>query len=55
MQPQHSVREYLDRLPRVDDLRRELAANLREARLLRRLLKLSQQQAGIEEARRCEK
>ena len=45
--------QYLDRLPKVPEIRSRLSENLREARLLRQLLKLSQQREKVRETQTC--
>ena len=42
--------EYLDQLPDADEIRVRLAETQREARLLRTLLRISQQKQEVEEA-----
>ncbi len=42
--------EYIERLPPPKAIRERLSRNLREARLLRQLLKLSEQRQRVEEA-----
>ncbi|MCL4855639.1 MAG: hypothetical protein KJZ78_30095 [Bryobacteraceae bacterium] len=41
------VQDYLDRLPSVADLRLRLAANLEEAKLLRKLLRVAEQREEL--------
>jgi hypothetical protein len=41
--------ELINRLPDVDYVRRELARNLRERDLLRKLLKIAEERANIRE------
>ena len=51
MDKETSLTEYLRRLPKPDDLRSKLARNIEENRLLRKLLRLSEQRQKVEEAR----
>ena len=46
---------YLDRLPKIPEIRNRLSENLREARLLRQLLKIAEQRRKVEEARSCKR
>ena len=41
--------EYIDRIPSSDEIKRRLVHNLREAKLLRQLLKLAEQREKVEE------
>jgi hypothetical protein len=43
------VESFLERLPTAADVRREIARNLREGRLLRQVLKLAEQREKVEE------
>lgn len=47
--------ELVARLPSSIEVRRRLGENLREARLLRQLLKLAEQKQKVEEAKLCRK
>jgi len=44
------IEEILDKLPQRDQIRDRLSENLREAKLLRQLLKLAEQREHVEEA-----
>jgi len=46
--------EYLDRLPSSSEVRRKIAENLREAKLLRRVLKLAEDRERVSEVRQRE-
>ena len=46
----HPELEYLDRIPDADEVRQNLQRNLREAKLLRKLLKLAVDKEGVVEA-----
>ena len=48
-----TLAEYLERLPRREELRSRLAQNIEENKLLRKLLKLSEQRDKAEESREC--
>lgn len=43
--------EYIERLPSPAEVRRKIAENLREAKLPRRVLKMSEQREKVEEVR----
>ena len=45
--------EYIERLPPPKAIRERLSENLREARLLRQLLKLAEQRQRVEEVASC--
>lgn len=49
--PANKLDEYIERLPPSADVRRKIAENLREAKLLRQVLKLSEQREKVEEVR----
>ncbi len=49
--PQITIEEYLDQLPPSAEVRRKLAENLREARLLRKVLAISEQREKVGEVR----
>ena len=46
--------EYIERLPSPAEVRRKIAENLREAKLPRRVLKMSEQREKVEEVRSWE-
>lgn len=46
--------EYLDRIPDVDEVRQRLQRNLREAKFLRRLLKLAEEKDSVQKAQQRE-
>ncbi len=46
--------KYLDQLPEPQEIRDRLSANLRENRLLRQLLKLSEQREKVREAQQAD-
>lgn len=52
---QERLSEYIKRLPAPKEIRDRLSENLREARLLRQLLKIAEQRRKVEEATSCEK
>lgn len=54
MSTQPKLAEYLSRLPSSSEVRRKLAENLREAQLLRRVLKLAEDRERVEEVRQRE-
>jgi hypothetical protein len=45
--------QYLEKVPKPEEIRRELTANLREAKLLRQLLRISEQRQQVEEVSSC--
>ena len=45
------IKGTMKKLPGVDEIKERLCINLREARLLRQLLKLAEQKQRVEEAR----
>ena len=46
--------EYIERLPSSAEVRQKIAENLREAKLLRQVLKMSEQREKVEEVRSCD-
>lgn len=55
MDTQHTEKldDFLRRLPRPSEIKDRLARNLHEGRLLRQLLKLSEQREHVREAELC--
>ena len=47
------VDEYIDNLPKPAEIRLKLCENYRQANLLRRLLKLSEQREKVKEVSSC--
>jgi|ETNvirnome_2_300_1030623.scaffolds.fasta_scaffold53590_1 hypothetical protein len=50
MAKDRKIEALLDRLPDRDQIRNRLSENLREAKLLRQLLKIAEQREKVEEA-----
>jgi hypothetical protein len=50
---QADLSQYLDKVPKPDEIRRQLTANLRQAKLLRQLLRIAEQRQAIEEVSSC--
>jgi len=51
-QAQGNITQFLNDLPAPDEVRRRLTENLREARLLRQILKLSEQREKVREVQK---
>ena len=47
-----TLEEFLARIPTLEELRRRLAANLEEGKLLRKLIRIAEQRERVEEASR---
>ena len=45
------VSRYLKNLPKIETIRQELCVNLRQAKLLRQLLRIAEQRDRVEEAK----
>jgi len=45
--------QYLEKVPEPDAIRRELTATIRQEKLLRQLLRISEQRQAVEEATTC--
>ena len=45
--------QYLEKVPKPDEIRRKLTANVRETKLLRQLLRIAEQRQRVEEATSC--
>jgi hypothetical protein len=45
--------QYLEKVPKPDEIRRQLTANLRQAKLLRQLLRIAEQRQAVEEVSSC--
>jgi len=45
------LEEYIERLPSSTEVRRKIAENLREGKLLRQVLKMAEQREKVEEVR----
>ena len=45
--------KFIEKVPKPEEIRRELTANLREAKLLRQLLRISEQRQQVEEVSAC--
>ena len=49
MRETQNLSEYVEKLPPPEEVRLELARNLREQRLLKQLLRLAEQKAKVQE------
>ena len=49
-----SLGEFIERIPTPDEIKDRLAVNLHEAKLLRQLLKISEQRQELKEVSFCE-
>ncbi|MFZ1933476.1 MAG: hypothetical protein WCB27_05910 [Thermoguttaceae bacterium] len=45
--------QYLEKVPKPDEIRRQLTANLRQAKLLRQLLRIAEQRDAVAEVSSC--
>ncbi|MBN2291805.1 MAG: hypothetical protein JXM70_05230 [Pirellulales bacterium] len=49
MSESETIDEFVERIPKPEEIRQRLSANLREARLLRQILKMAEQREKVAE------
>jgi hypothetical protein len=48
-----TLAEFLDKVPKPDEIKRRITENLRKGKLLRQLLRLAEQRQAVEEVSSC--